>query len=612
MQDVLRPGLGAPSAPKAPKLMGRFRCESLLHGEGMLETWRARVQGLAGFDRMFAVKCLIPGSLSRRPHAAEDLLLSARTVAKLKDARFAGVMDSGLAPGSAFVATELIHGVSLRALREYVYGRASEDGGRPTAWPAMLLHLGAEIAGALAAAHGAPGALVHGALAAGSVMVTPQGGIKVLDLGLFASVHTPAEIAASPVRRPCAAPGAGPGRSSDHGVRHVRARRADVRAGHGSRASHVGPEDPGPSWSRVLAAEQQALVRQLLSFEPSERPGADQAESVLREGVAAFGGLDVRASSASWSAGRCNRTWAVLNRRPPRSAVSPAGKSRSRKLHPGRSIPGSSRRSRTSQPRCWWSARTETPPSSLASCATCAGKEKTRKARSSTGPAAWSRRISPPHRPARRSFPQRPTRSPRSRPRVKRVSDDDQDPGFESVETRIQGVPYAELTDVTTGEITLGLEDALAARAALANASPEVDAPIDVEPPTAGVESPIPLALEHRPQSSPASQAPRAIQFVEFSSDMAAGSRHLTPSGWRPTGNLEDPTETDHRPLHDEIIGRGRGKQQPAGWRGSRLGRVVLTTLAVAALAAGVAAAIRFVASRPPATVPPQVHSAAR
>ena len=281
--------------------MGRFRCEALLYGEGLLETWRARVQGLAGFDRMFAVKCLVAGALTRRPRAAEDLLRSARAVTTLKDGRIANVMDSGLAPGSAFVATEFIHGISLRSLREYVHGRAAEEGGRPLSWPSVVLHVCAEIAGALAAAHASNPPLAHGALAAGSVMVTPQGGIKLVDLGLFAAVHTPAEIAASPVRRPCAAPELGRGEAPTAASDLYALGALALELATGRERQAWGKLESGASWSRVLAPDLQTLVRQLLSFDKNERPSAQKVEAGLREALAQVRGLDMRGELGSWS-----------------------------------------------------------------------------------------------------------------------------------------------------------------------------------------------------------------------------------------------------------------------------------------------------------------------
>jgi hypothetical protein len=70
----------------------------------------------------------------------------------------------------------------------------------------VLAHVAAEIAAALAAAHAPDPCFPHGARGPTAVMVTPQGTIKVIDLGLRASVLTPQEIAARPAHGPYAAP----------------------------------------------------------------------------------------------------------------------------------------------------------------------------------------------------------------------------------------------------------------------------------------------------------------------------------------------------------------------------------------------------------------------
>src|SRR4029453_2555137 len=115
------------------------------------------------------------------------------------------IHDSGLAPGSAFVAGELVHGLQLRALVSY-FQPGSSRSALPSSWETLLAYIGAEVAGALAAAHGRAPPVVHGALAPSAVMVTAQGAVKLLDLGLRASVLTPVEIATHPSRGPFSAP----------------------------------------------------------------------------------------------------------------------------------------------------------------------------------------------------------------------------------------------------------------------------------------------------------------------------------------------------------------------------------------------------------------------
>ena len=150
MREIPRPGVAEPSG--APKVLGKYRCDDRLAGDGWLEIHRGRVQGLAGFDRLFAIVSLAPGALSRRSQAAENLLRAARLSATVQDTRLAAITDSGLAPGSAFVVTELVHGVSLRALSSHLHGNvrtarrcrptwisSSPSSGRrsPARWPRL-------------------------------------------------------------------------------------------------------------------------------------------------------------------------------------------------------------------------------------------------------------------------------------------------------------------------------------------------------------------------------------------------------------------------------------------------------------------------------------------
>jgi serine/threonine protein kinase len=657
MQDVLRPGIGAPSVAKPPRLMGRFLCESLLHGEGMLETWRGRVQGLGGFDRVFAVKCLMAGALSRRPRAAEDLLRSARALASLKDSRIAAVVDSGLAPGSAFVVTEFIHGVSLRALREYVYGRATEEGGRPAAWPALLIYLCADVAGALAAAHGAGSPLVHGALATGSVMVTPQGGIKLVDLGLFASVHTPAEIAASPVRSPCAAPelsrGEAPTAAADmYALGALVFELATGRERHTASCGDSGPTFvssrtdalAGPGWSRVLAAELQTLVRRLLSFEPAERPPASQAEAALREAIS-----QVRGELAQ------------LVRRVTQSSGAPPGHAA---FGPGETPfaegpvgdGGGLEDSFAPHEGAFHDEPTQVlvvsddgNPTKLADILRDMREPQPGQDEEGTSIDGPRRRATPVFQTPRTGSPiftsaggysirgVTPAMDPAAKVHHPFLGARDAD-----VETRVEGIPIVELPDVTTGEITLGLDAALAARArpqpaqVVAVARAQAPAPVAVEvaraetpaPPVpatiavAQAQAPAPATVEVarvRSQALPAVEvatarhrvprpvemAPGVMPSAVFSTNPASRAPHLTPSGWRPTGDLEGPTETDNSPLLEEVLRDGRARRlyarPPSRWR-----RLILGTLVAAALAAGAMVTIRFVASRPPATIPAQ------
>jgi serine/threonine protein kinase len=299
-QQPLFPSSTASTA--APKAIGRFRCEERLGVDGPLETYRARVAGLGGFDRLFSLTCLAPGAVARRPSAAEGLLRAARATMTLKDSRIAAVAESGLTPGSAFVASEFVHGVSLQELAEHLVSSTSPRALPPAIWGAIIAALGAEIAGALAVAHAAATPVVHGALGPSNVMVTPQGAVKLLDFGLLAAVAAPMEITLVPGRAHLMAPERRPGAAPTGQVAAaaVLDRPADIFA-LGAMLDRLTaietPEAPptigvfGPS--RPMPINLRPLLRSMMAPAPTQRPAPTEVESGFRQIAREARGVDV-------------------------------------------------------------------------------------------------------------------------------------------------------------------------------------------------------------------------------------------------------------------------------------------------------------------------------
>jgi hypothetical protein len=180
------PSLSVVRDPAKPKKLGRYELEDCLGSEGGRETYRARVRGLAGFDRIFAVKCL-----RRRPGVVvsrnDPFLAAAKRIGSVLDARVARVLDADVMDGVAVAVTEFVHGLDLDRFREWaqVSGELA-TGSEPAAekWQKYVAYIGAEIAGALAAMHALAPPFVHGGLSPRNVIITERGGIKLLDAGL--------------------------------------------------------------------------------------------------------------------------------------------------------------------------------------------------------------------------------------------------------------------------------------------------------------------------------------------------------------------------------------------------------------------------------------------
>ena len=175
-------------------LAGRYRLEWLLGRGRTGETWRCRDLLL---DRDVAVKVLLAALPD--PDDEKQLRRDAESAAALRHPGIAAVFDVGQRDGRMFIVTELLHGQDLASLLR------GHPGGLPVG---QALRIGAEIAAALAGAHGK--GIVHGDLRPLNVFIQDDGVVKVRDFGLARTLNaTPS--AASAEQFPRAGQPAGPG-----------------------------------------------------------------------------------------------------------------------------------------------------------------------------------------------------------------------------------------------------------------------------------------------------------------------------------------------------------------------------------------------------------------
>lgn len=145
---------------------GPYRVDARAGAGGMGEVYLAYD---ARLERRVAIKAIRDGF-----HSAEAegrFWAEARAASALNHPNIITIYDVGTAAGVPYLVMEWVEGETLR-------GRMKRGGvGIPE-----LLRIGAGIADALAAAHG--GGILHRDLKPENVMITAQGGIKVLDFGL--------------------------------------------------------------------------------------------------------------------------------------------------------------------------------------------------------------------------------------------------------------------------------------------------------------------------------------------------------------------------------------------------------------------------------------------
>jgi len=194
MPPTIRPP--AASDPPGLKKLGRYECTEQVGADGGFETYRARVKGLTGLDRSFAVKVLrlkrseIPNVVS------EPFLQAARRSAALADPRIAKVVEADSGDGLVFAVTPFIEGADLGQFLQHAREAgvlATGKGEVARHWRGLVAYVGAEIARGLQVAHAQEPPVIHGALCPGNVFITSRGAIRLLDFGLRASVRRPFE-----------------------------------------------------------------------------------------------------------------------------------------------------------------------------------------------------------------------------------------------------------------------------------------------------------------------------------------------------------------------------------------------------------------------------------
>jgi hypothetical protein len=168
--------------------LGRYRLLELIATGGMAEIHLARAEGAAGFEKLLAIKRILPEH-ARDAEFVAMFLLEARIAATLHHANVVQVYDFGYDDGSYFLAMEYLRGSDTRRIVDAL-ARAGQR---------MPLEIAVAIAmGAAAGLHylhdkrdaeGRPLGLVHRDVSPQNIFVTADGTVKMVDFGIAKAVN---------------------------------------------------------------------------------------------------------------------------------------------------------------------------------------------------------------------------------------------------------------------------------------------------------------------------------------------------------------------------------------------------------------------------------------
>jgi serine/threonine-protein kinase len=150
---------------------------------GMAEVFKAKRAGVEGFEKIVAVKRILP-HLSENKEFLDMFVDEAKMVAGLAHPNIVQIFDLGRIEKSYYIAMEYVHGRDLRTIMR----RARDKGLR---MPLDLsLRVVGQVCGALEYAHrkkddkGRPMQIVHRDVSPQNILISFEGDVKLVDFGI--------------------------------------------------------------------------------------------------------------------------------------------------------------------------------------------------------------------------------------------------------------------------------------------------------------------------------------------------------------------------------------------------------------------------------------------
>jgi serine/threonine-protein kinase len=168
-------------AARSIEAIDRYQLVSRLGKGGMAEVFRAKLIGIGGFERIVALKVLLP-SFAAEPEFVEMLLDEARIAGAIDHPNVMQVLDVGRQGDLFYLVMEYVDGHDLRTIAKQIVGGRLPLG--------MSLYVIGEMLRGLEAVHdarderGYPRNIVHRDISPGNVMVDGRGFVKLGDFGI--------------------------------------------------------------------------------------------------------------------------------------------------------------------------------------------------------------------------------------------------------------------------------------------------------------------------------------------------------------------------------------------------------------------------------------------
>ncbi|HEY2903479.1 MAG TPA: serine/threonine-protein kinase, partial [Polyangia bacterium] len=168
---------------KKPIPFGKYYLLERINVGGMAEVFKAKAFGVEGFERMLAVKRILP-NIAEDEEFITMFIDEAKIAVQLQHANIAQIFDLGKVDESYFIALEYVNGRDLRAIFDRARAKGEVTPIRQACYVVMQVCEGLDYAHNKRDGQGRELHLVHRDISPQNVLVGYEGEIKLIDFGI--------------------------------------------------------------------------------------------------------------------------------------------------------------------------------------------------------------------------------------------------------------------------------------------------------------------------------------------------------------------------------------------------------------------------------------------
>lgn len=162
---------------------GKYSLLDRIAAGGMAEVFRAKAYGVEGFERVVAVKRILP-TIAADTDFITMFIDEAKIAVQLNHANIAQIFDLGKVGSSYFIALEYVHGLDVRSIFDALAQRGRRVPVAMAAYVAMKICEGLDYAHNRRDASGRPLELVHRDVSPQNMLISFDGDVKLIDFGI--------------------------------------------------------------------------------------------------------------------------------------------------------------------------------------------------------------------------------------------------------------------------------------------------------------------------------------------------------------------------------------------------------------------------------------------